>query len=280
MSILNSLFQGIIQGLTEFLPISSSGHLSIIQFFSGISGDEATMLTVMLHMGTLIAVFIAFRKTICDLIIEFIALICSIFKGQFKLSKSSPKRRMLIMLMIAQIPLLFIYPFSDYISAFGGDNDIMVEGFCFLFTAILLYASTKNPAEIKKRGDITTLDAIVVGLFQIAALMPGVSRSGSTISAGLFRGFDRETAIEFSFIMGMPAVFAANALEFAEIAQIGAEVDWLPIVVGVLAAAISGIAAIKLVSYLARKDMFKIFAYYLIALSAFIFIVSFILSVF
>ena len=237
MNILNALFQGIIQGLTEFLPVSSSGHLSLIQYFTGQGGETGALFSILLHLGTLIAVFLAFHKTILRLIYEFFCMVGDIFKGKFQLSHLTPYRRMIVLLIISLLPLAVTFVFKDWLQGFSSDNSILAEG-----------------------------DALAIGAAQAIAPLPGISRSGSTIATGLMMGLDRQYAVTFSFIMGMPAVLGGAILEIKDAAEAGVSLPFSVMAVGMLSAAVFGLIAIKMVNWLVKSDKFKIFAYYTLAL--------------
>ena len=132
MTILESILQAIIQGFTEFLPVSSSGHLSLFQHFFGLNGEGALLMPIVLHLGTLLAVFIAFYKTIGALIVEFISMIKDIFTGKFKWKTMNQNRRMIMMIIISILPLFIFYIFKDLFPSLSEDTDIIVEGFAFL----------------------------------------------------------------------------------------------------------------------------------------------------
>ncbi len=267
MSILDAVIQAIIQGLTEFLPVSSSGHLSLFQHFTGQSGEGALLFSAILHLGTLVAVFIAFRDTIWALIKEFFVMLKDIFTGKFKWSTMNGERRMIIMLVISLAMLIPFYIFKDFFTGIAEDSDILVEGVCFLYTSLILYLSDRQVKKhYKEPKDITVKDAVVVGAFQGVALLPGVSRSGSTIAGGLFSGFSRELAIRYSFILGIPAILGGCLLEVKDAFETGFELVLVPFVVGFIVAGVVGICAIKMVSWLMKSDKFKIFAYYTLAL--------------
>ncbi|MDE6727003.1 MAG: undecaprenyl-diphosphate phosphatase, partial [Oscillospiraceae bacterium] len=201
MDILNVIIQAIVQGLTEFLPVSSSGHLSVIQHITGHTGESALILMVVLHLGTLVAVFAAFWETIWGMIKEFFATIRDIAQKKFSWRDMNADRRMMIMVIIATLILVPVYLFKDFFTAREGDGDIIFEGVAFLFTAVLLFLSDRCGGT--KTGERMTIkDAVTVGLFQCVALFPGVSRSGSTTAAGLFCGFEKNTAVTFAFILG------------------------------------------------------------------------------
>lgn len=267
MSILDAVIQAIIQGLTEFLPVSSSGHLSLFQHFTGQSGEGALLFSAILHLGTLVAVFIAFRDTIWALIKEFFVMLKDIFTGKFKWSTMNGERRMIIMLVISLAMLIPFYIFKDFFTGIAEDSDILVEGVCFLYTSLILYLSDRQVKKhYKEPKDITVKDAVVVGAFQGVALLPGVSRSGSTIAGGLFSGFSRELAIRYSFILGIPAILGGCLLEVKDAFETGFELEVVPFVVSFIVAGVVGICAIKMVSWLMKSDKFKIFAYYTLAL--------------
>lgn len=267
MSILDAVIQAIIQGLTEFLPVSSSGHLSLFQHFTGQSGEGALLFSAILHLGTLVAVFIAFWDTIWALIKEFFVMLKDIFTGKFKWSTMNGERRMIIMLVISLAMLVPFYIFKDFFTGIAEDSDILVEGVCFLYTSLILYLSDRQVKKhYKEPKDITVKDAVVVGAFQGVALLPGVSRSGSTIAGGLFSGFSRELAVRYSFILGIPAILGGCLLEVKDAFATGFELEVLPFVVGFIVAGVVGICAIKMVSWLMKSDKFKIFAYYTLAL--------------
>lgn len=267
MNIFEAIMQGIIQGLTEFLPVSSSGHLSLYQHFTGNSGEGALLFSAVLHLGTLVAVFTAFRKTIWELIKELGFMIKDIFTGKFKWKEMNPPRRAIIMMIISLLMLIPFYISKDFFEGVSEDSDIIVEGICFLYTATILFFSDRCVKGNKKFGDITVKNAVTVGAFQGVALLPGVSRSGSTISGGLFCGFERETAVQYSFILGIPAILGGCLLQVKDaVDQKAMDIEPLNFAVGFIVSAIVGICAIKMVNWLVKSDKFKIFAVYTLIL--------------
>ena len=261
MDILNVIIQAIVQGLTEFLPVSSSGHLSVIQHITGYSGESALILMIVLHLGTLVAVFAAFWGTIWEMIKEFFGMIGDIFKKKFSWRNMNANRRMMIMVIIATLILVPVYTVKDFFTAREGDGDIIFEGLAFLFTAVLLFLSDRCSGT-KTGEDMTVKDAVTVGLFQCVALFPGVSRSGSTTAAGLFCGLDKSTAVSFAFILGIPAILGGSVLEIGDALKSDIELNWLLLGLGFVIAAVVGFLAIKLVKWLLEKDRFKIFGTY------------------
>ncbi len=258
MTILDAIFQAIIQGLTEFLPVSSSGHLKLYQTIFGQSVEEGTFMLVILHLGTLVAVCIAFWDTIWALIKEFFRMIGDIFKGRFKWSEMNPDRRMIIMLMISLVLLVPFYLIKEIFE----NISLPVLGLCFLFTSVELFFASRVHDNKKTAGDMTVLDAVVIGLFQCIALFPGVSRSGSTISGGLFRGLEKETAVRYSFVLGIPAILGGCLSELLDLSSGAISVNIPAALIGFVVAAIVGILAINLVRWLIRSDNFIVFSIY------------------
>jgi len=268
MSIWDALFQGIVQGLTEFLPVSSSGHLSLVQYLSGNSGEVGALFSILLHLGTLLAVFIAFRKTIWDLIVEALSMLSDMLRGKFSFKAMNGKRRMIWLFVLSEVPLLFFLPVMDFYTAVSADQSIFIEGICFTFTGILLLLSDKMGSGKTNMETMRPRDAIAMGIAQGIAPLPGISRSGSTVAAGLLMGLDRSYAVTFSFIMGVPAVLAANILEVGEALSQPFPLSTTVLIVGVLTSCIFGLLAIKMVQWLIHTDKFKYFGYYTLVLGA------------
>ena len=259
------IIQGIIQGLTEFLPISSSGHLSVAQHFLGIE-EAGLLISIVLHLGTLVAVFIAFYKDIWGMIKEIFLMIKDIFTGKFSWKNMNDSRRMLFMVIIATLLLVPAYFVKDFFTCMEGDGDIIFEGCAFMFTALLLFLSDACVKGFKTGKDMKIRDAVAVGLFQCVALFPGVSRSGSTITTGLFCGLSRETAVKFSFILGIPAILGGSVLEIKDAFGSGTEFDISLLLIGFVVAAAVGVLSIKLVSLVTKKNKFKWFGAYVLIL--------------
>ncbi len=274
MTILEAVIQGLIQGATEFLPVSSSGHLSLFQHLTGVSGENAVLSTITLHIGTLAAVFIAFREKIKALIAEFFRLIRDIFTGRFRWSEMNGNRRMIIMIIISILPLFAFYIFKDFFTSVSSDNDIAAEGVCFIYTAAILFTGDRfckkntERSRGKTAGEVTAPDALIIGFFQGVALLPGVSRSGSTISAGLIAGLKREDAVEYSFILGIPVILAGALSELLDAGNTfsSGAADIVPLLIGMTVAAVSGYFAIALIKWLMKSDKFGIFALYTLIL--------------
>ncbi|MEM1485426.1 undecaprenyl-diphosphate phosphatase [Oscillospiraceae bacterium PP1C4] len=274
MTILEAFLQGVLQGFTEFLPVSSSGHLSLFQYFSGNSGDAGFLFSILLHLGTLIAVCIVFWNTLWGLFLEVFSLLGDLFAGRFKASRMSAQRRMLLYLILSLLPLFAMVLFKDKIAAFSTDNDITVEGFCFLITGTLLLFASKHDRGRKKAATMTAKDAIVIGAAQVVATMPGISRSGSTIGTGMLLGLERSYAVSYSFILGIPAVLGAIVLEVGDAVNEGISLPLPILVTGLLTSVVFGILSIKLVQWVVKGNKLKYFGYYTLALGVLVIVIG------
>ena len=264
-----AVFLGLVQGLAEFLPISSSGHLAIFQnLFHMDTGEENHLLfDVMLHLGTLVAVFVAYRREIWEILKAFIGLFKK--RGPEPLPATEREsRRMILLIVVATLPLLVILPVKDAIESLYG-NTIFV-GAALIVTGFLLFLGDRIVTGKRKTArNATIVDALIVGAMQAVAVAPGISRSGSTITTGLMRGFDREFAVRFSFLMSIPAVLGANILSLIDALKTDFPISELPVyLLGVAVAAVVGYFCIGLVRMLTKKGKFGNFAYYCWAVGA------------
>ncbi len=260
MSIFLAILLGLVQGLTEFLPVSSSGHLALIQMLLGSDAETDYMLfDVLLHFGTLIAVVIAFWKDIRQLLLECIGWIRAGFRIQ-----GHAYRRFIVLLLITIVPIFLILPVKSYIEQAMGS--VIAVGVMLLLTAALLLLSEKANHGKKTEQNAKWTDALLVGVAQCFAVLPGLSRSGSTMVAGLLCGFSRDFAVRFAFIMSIPVILGANILEISEaIAQPSASTIPLYLyLIGMAVALISGLAAIRMVRFVAKRGNFRPFAVYCI----------------
>lgn len=287
MNVFDAIIQGAVQGLTEFLPVSSSGHLFISQHILGVS-ENNLFFNVMLHIGTLISVITFYHKKISQLIVAFFKVLDDIVRGKAKPKKIDSDKNFVTMIIIGLLPLflLFLPVAPDSLDVKGlaenlsNSNYLLVPGIFLLATAGLLYIGTKIEKKLSKNNlikDKTKLsfnrpkkymnayDALWIGFAQfLAAIFPGLSRSGSTLSAGLIRGINKQTALDYSFILGIPAVIAAALLELKDAFEMGViyEVSKLSLFVGMLTSAIVGFLAIKLFKWFLSTDKMWIFILY------------------
>lgn len=242
MSVFESMILGLIQGLTEFLPISSSGHLVLFQKLFGL--HEANMIfDTMLHLGTLLAVFIIFWDDI-------------VFMVKKPLSKLS------LLVIVGTIPTAIIgLALKDFFErVFASGQTLGIE---FLATGLILLIAEKMPSGRKGLEEVSYKDALLVGTLQGVAILPAVSRSGLTIAGCLFRGVDRETAARYSFLLSIPAILGAAVLQIKDLMHIGlGEVPFATFGIGTLMSAIAGYFAIKFMIQLIQRGSLKVFTYY------------------
>jgi len=273
MTWLQALFSGIIQGFTEFLPISSSGHLVIFNALFGQGEGGGLAFSVFLHLATLLAVFISYWKETRVLVREIWLILWDLvrFKWDFK----KPERRFLVMLVIATFPATAA---GVGIKLLGLDS--LLEN-VFVVAAMLLVTAAFMFLIDRLKGVYTDADApyrisFLVGCLQAVAILPGLSRSGSTIFGGILGGFKKEFAIKFAFIISIPAIWGATMLEGYEIIRSGElsidPVNWL---VGFAAAAVCGVLAIKFIRTLIKNNKFWVFGVYCLAASALAWLVGF-----
>ena len=265
MTYLSSVLMGVLQGIAEFLPISSSGHLALFQHFFGMEDFESTQLffTVMLHFGTLVSVFIYYWHDIVDMIREFFLAIGDLFsrRGTRQRAQTPPARRMVLLIIVATLPLFVVLPVKGLIEAATGN--VVFVSLALIATGFLLFFSDRFARGRKTARTATLADAVLVGCAQAVGTLPGISRSGMTISAGMLRGYDRTFAVRFSFLMSLPAVFGATLLELKDALEVGLNPAILPYcIVGMVVAGVVGYFAIRLVNLLADKGKFGAFAYY------------------
>lgn len=262
MSYLSVVLMGILQGVAEFLPISSSGHLALFQHFFGMEDFEKTQLffTVLLHFGTFLSVCVYYFRDIVDMIREFFLGIRDLARGSQ--TPPPPARRMVLLIVVATLPLFAVLPVKKYIEAATGN--VTFVSIALLVTGCILFFSDRLAKGRKTAKNATVLDALLVGVAQGVGTLPGISRSGMTISAGMLRGYDRSFAVRFSFLMSLPAVFGATILELKDAIELGAvHTELLPgYLLGVLVSFVVGLGAIRLVNALANKGKFGNFAYY------------------
>ncbi len=260
MDILQAIIIGIVQGLTEFLPISSSAHLIFIQELLG--AEQANLaFDVLLHLGTLVAVVGYYFKDIIRMIKAFFSSIADIFRGKFKQGfKEDNYKKLTWMVIIGTIPAGIVgVLFDAEIEALF--NSLSIPAFFLLITGVLLYTSQRINVGDRNIEKSNIKDSIIVGIGQALAIIPGLSRSGTTISAGLFLGMDKEFVAKFSFLLAIPAILGATLVQLKDISA-GLDANMTAYVFGFLAALISGYLAISLLLKLIKERSLDIFAYY------------------
>ena len=278
MSILEAIIMGLVQGLAEFLPISSSGHLAIFRQILHIEVETGLLFDVLLHFGTLVAIFAAFWKDVRALVYEGFCIIgdffrnigiavANLFAGKDKKREyvpmaATPYRRFVLLVIVSTIPtgILGILLQDVLETAAAG---ILVPGVLLLVTGVLLLVADHMPSGTVTEENASYPKALLLGIAQGAATLPGLSRSGTTIAAGLFCGFDRSFAVRYSFLMSIPAVLGAALLELRDFNPATvASSELAAYAVGTAVAAVIGYISIKTMLVIVRGTKFQYFSYY------------------
>ncbi len=273
MEYVQSMLLGLVQGLTEFLPVSSSGHLAIFKQILGADALQTSLtMDILLHVGTLVAVFLVYYKDIGALLREFFAMVWDLLRG--KPDFSSPYRRFVIMVLIGSVPAAII---GIFLKDVLGTLPLLYVGLALFVTAALLWLSDRMPEGKKDMASASYPSALFVRLFQGLAILPGISRSGSTIVGARTAGYTRAFAVKFSFILSIPAILGAAVLDMAEVIQSGTFVISVgAALAGMAVAAVSGFLAIRWLLRLVQKSKMHYFSYYCLAAGVLAIILHFI----
>ena len=280
MSVIMSLFLGLVQGITEFLPISSSGHLSILQnlFRINYAEDDHLLFDVFLHLGTLISIIVVYRKEIKLMISEGLAFLR--MRSDSDIDEPvvmKPPARALLFVIIGTLPMLLVLIFQSSVKQLFFNVGFI--GFALIITGGLLFVSDNYIKRGNKTDKTMTLgDALVIGLSQAAAIVPGLSRSGTTIAVGLSRGLSGSFAVRFSLLLSIPAVLGATIVELYSAIRDGVNFSLFGVyLVGFVVATITGFFAIQLIRRLINKGGFGKFAFYCWGVGALTLILSLVL---
>ncbi len=259
MTTIQAIVLGIIQGLTEFLPVSSSGHLVLFsQLFS--VQESSLVFEVIVHVGTLLAVLVAFRSEVWVLITSFFKLLKSP-KAAKNLVKSDPGCRLLLAIVMGTLPTVVVaFVLKEQIEQLFSSS--LFVGFMLIVTGTILYVTDRHEVKNKELGKVTSKDALVIGCGQALAILPGLSRSGTTIAMGLFRGLDRESAARFSFLLAIPAILGALVFSLDGLLAGTAMIGTGALGAGFIAAALTGYVAIHFLLDLVKKGKLVWFSYY------------------
>ena len=270
MTVLHALILGVVQGFTEFLPVSSSAHLVIVPELFGIPAPTLAF-DILVHLATLVAVLAYFIQDVRNIVISVVA------PRRFSRQEVTFWRRLLLWLVIGSIPAAIAgFLFSDFFERLFSST--LSVGIFLVVTSLLLWGADfvlgrvdREPAQL---GAMRAPDALVVGCFQALAIAPGLSRSGATISAGIFLGFDRRTAARFSFLLSIPAIFGAFIYGLKDIGGAFAGADGLAYGLGAVSAAISGFVAIFFLMRYLKEHRLRLFAVYTLLLGVFVIVLS------
>ena len=263
MSILEAIILGLVQGIAEFLPISSSGHLAILQNLFNMSDIEGghMLFDVLLHFGTLVAICFMYWTDIKSMFTQTVDLFTGRSPAPAGQRRQYPAARMFMLIIAATLPLVLILPVHKYIEALS--NSTIYVGIALILTGCMLFVSDRMAKGTKTEKNMLFKDALIIGLCQCAATLPGLSRSGTTITAGIATGQDRSYAVKFSLLMSIPAVLGATVLELVDAIKAGVDASLIPAYLfGMIAAMVSGVLSIGLLRMIAKKTRFGGFAYY------------------
>jgi undecaprenyl-diphosphatase len=257
MSVIEAFVLGVVQGLTEFLPISSSGHLELGKALFGLNalGQESLFLTIALHVGTALSTIV----------------VVGIFKGLF-VPRKNESHAFAIKIIISMIPAVLVGLFLEEQITSLFDQNLILVGSMLLLTGLILFGADKTS---KANGEIGTLKAFYIGIVQATAILPGISRSGSTIAGALILGIDREKAAQFSFLMVLPLIFGSMAKSLLDFDGIPLQMEVLPLFVGFLASFITGVFACQWMIALVKKSQLKYFSFYCFIVGGFTLIYGF-----
>ena len=274
MTYFKAIILGLVQGLAEFLPISSSGHLALLQGLFGIEGESVLLFAVLLHVGTLVSVFICYWKDISELVVELFITIKDIFTGKGLRLNERPVRKLGVMIIVATIPTAVIgVLFNDLFESFY--SSFVAIGTGFIVTGVLMFLAERMGSANRGIEQMNFRNALFIGILQGVAICPGVSRSGSTLIGGLTTGLRREFAVKFAFLISIPSILGSVVLEVPDAVKAGLDTAIIgPVVAGMLVAAVSGIIAIKGMIKIVSGKKLSYFSYYVWALGAAVVIYS------
>ncbi len=286
MTLLQAIFMGVIQGVTEFLPVSSSGHLALFKILFGVETDTGMLFDVLLHVGTLIAICTVYYRDIAKMIMEGLCIIRDAFcnigiffqnigtfvkhKGgqemdsghrSYRRIVNSSYRKFVMLIIVSTIPTGIIgYVGKNAVA--NASEILIVPGICLIITAILLFVADLLKSGEKLPKDVTYTNAFLIGIAQGVATLPGLSRSGTTITACLLSGFNRKFAVKYSFIMSIPAILGAMVLELKDFSAAVAGTEIVYYIVGMVIAAVIGYICIKVMLFVVGRKRFRGFAIY------------------
>lgn len=266
MSYFEAVILGLIQGLAEFLPISSSGHLALLQQWFGIEEDKVLLFAVLLHVGTLISVFIVYWRDIWELVVELFATIRDVCTGKGLRLQERPVRKLGVMIIVATVPTAVIgFLFNDFFDSLY--TSVIPIGVGLIITGIFLTVAEKMGDSNRGIKQMNYRNALFIGAVQGIAICPGISRSGSTLFGSLICNLDRKFAVKFVFLISIPSILGSAVLEAPAAIESGVDMAQLgPILAGMAVAAVSGLIAIKTMIKIVSNKKLNYFSYYVWAL--------------
>ena len=275
MTYFEAVILGLVQGLAEFLPISSSGHLALLQQWFGIDENKVLLFAVLLHVGTLISVFIVYWKDIWELIVELCLTIKDLFTGKGLRLEERPVRKLGVMIIVATIPTAIIgLLFNDLFDKLY--TSVLPIGIGLIITGFLLILAERTGNSSRGIDRMNFRNALFIGTVQGIAICPGISRSGSTLFGSLICNLDRKFAVKFVFLISIPSILGSAVIEAPDAIKAGFDMAQLgPVLVGMIVAAVSGLIAIKTMIKIVSDKKLSYFSYYVWALGVAVVIYSF-----
>ncbi|MGN0736170.1 MAG: undecaprenyl-diphosphate phosphatase [Anaerovoracaceae bacterium] len=274
MTYFEAVILGLVQGLAEFLPISSSGHLALLQQWFGIDENKVLLFAVLLHVGTLISVFIVYWKDIWELIVELCLTVKDIFTGKGLRLEERPVRKLGVMIIVATIPTAIIgLLFNDLFDRLY--TSVLPIGIGLIITGFLLIFAERTGNSSRGIEKMNFRNALFIGTVQGIAICPGISRSGSTLFGSLICNLDRKFAVKFVFLISIPSILGSAVMEAPDAIKAGFDMAQLgPVIVGMAVAAISGLIAIKTMIKIVSDKKLSYFSYYVWVLGAIVVLYS------
>lgn len=274
MSYFEAVILGLVQGLAEFLPISSSGHLALLQQWFGIDENKVLLFAVLLHVGTLISVFVVYWKDIWELIVELCLTIRDLVTGKGLRLEERPVRKLGVMIIVATIPTAIIgLLFNDLFDKLY--TSVLPIGIGLIITGFLLILAERTGNSSRGIDRMNFRNALFIGTVQGIAICPGISRSGSTLFGSLICNLDRKFAVKFVFLISIPSILGSAIMEAPDAIEAGMDMAQLgPVIVGIAVAAISGLIAIKTMIKIVSDKKLSYFSYYVWVLGAIVVLYS------
>lgn len=268
MTYFEAVILGLVQGLAEFLPISSSGHLALLQQWFGIDENKVLLFAVLLHVGTLISVFIVYWKDIWELIVELCLTIKDLCTGKGLRLEERPVRKLGVMIIVATIPTAIIgLLFNDLFDKLY--TSVLPIGIGLIITGFLLILAERTGNSSRGIEKMNFRNALFIGTVQGIAICPGISRSGSTLFGSLICNLDRKFAVKFVFLISIPSILGSAVMEAPNAIEAGIDMAQIgPVLVGMAVAAVSGLIAIKTMIKIVSDKKLSYFSYYVWALGA------------
>lgn len=279
MTILESILLGIVQGITEFLPVSSSGHLAIFQNIFHVDTEGSMLFDIMLHLGTLVAVFIVYHRDIWKMIVEALRMIGDMFSNlrifilnrihktslRYKRIIHNSYRKFVVLILVSTVPTGILGVLGKDLVAQASET-LLIPGICLLITGVLLLIADLTKEGRKLPKSVSYRDGIIIGTAQGLATLPGISRSGTPIATCILCGLDRKFAVKYSFILSIPAILGAAVLEIGDVIAEPIDMGQLGIyAVGMVFAGLVGYVCIKTMLIVVRSKKFKYFSWYCFA---------------